>query len=305
MATRYRGEDGRVVTAVADAPPFTVTEPGVYEMPEEVYHADPVPGGSLSASGAKKLLACPAKFAYEREQPRPSAAMEFGTAVHTLVLGKGSRIAVVDAENWKTNAAKAAAKEARSEGKIPLLSGDHLKAKAVADAVLAHPVAGKLFNPEFGDAERSIFWVDELTGVWLRSRLDWLPHPAAHGRRLVVGDFKSAASASKAAISKAVANYGYHIQNAFYSEAVRAMGLDEDPGFVFVFAEKEPPYPITLAQLDDDALMAGHAAMRRAIERYRDCTASGIWPAYSETPDVIETISLPRWAQMQAEEDYL
>lgn len=291
------------MTAVAEAAAFTVTEPGVYDIPEDAYHRDPVPGGSLSASGAKKLLACPARFDWQRRNPPPpSPAMEFGTAVHTLVLGQGARIAVVDARSWQTQAAQEAGEQARAEGRPALLAADYLKAQAIADAVLAHPVAARLFDPAHGDAERSIFWTDEMTGVWLRSRLDWLPRRPGWGRRMVVGDLKTCVSASKAAISRAVANFGYHVQGAFYTEAVRAMGLDDDPAFVFVFAEKEPPYPVTLAQLDDDALAAGHAAMRRAIERFRDCTESGIWPAYSVPADAIETISLPRWAA--AEEDW-
>ena len=62
-----------------------ITEPGVYTMDEADYHADPVPGGSLSCSGAKKLLACPARFAYDREHPpAPTPAMELGTAAHKL-----------------------------------------------------------------------------------------------------------------------------------------------------------------------------------------------------------------------------
>lgn len=292
------------MSALAIAEKLTITEPGVYDIPEDAYHRDPVPGGSLSASGAKKLLACPARFDWQRRNPpQPKPAMEFGTAVHTLVLGRGAQITVVDAKSWQTKAAQDAAEDARAEGRPVLLTADYLKAQAIADAVLAHPVASRLFDPASGNAERSIFWVDELTGVWLRSRLDWLPHPSGWARRMVVGDLKTCVSASKAAISKAVANFGYHVQDAFYSEAVRAMGLDDDPAFVFVFVEKEPPYPVTLAQLDDDALAAGHAAMRRAIERYRDCSESGIWPAYSVPADAIETISLPRWAQ--AEEDYL
>lgn len=40
---------------------WTITEPGVYDLPAEVYHADPVEGGSLSSTGARKLLppSCP------------------------------------------------------------------------------------------------------------------------------------------------------------------------------------------------------------------------------------------------------
>ena len=36
-----------------------ITKPGIYEMPEDDYHADPVPDWSLSASGAKLLLDLP------------------------------------------------------------------------------------------------------------------------------------------------------------------------------------------------------------------------------------------------------
>ena len=46
---------------------------GVYDgMDEDAYHADPVPGGSLSASGAKLLLppSCPALYHYRRDHPK-------------------------------------------------------------------------------------------------------------------------------------------------------------------------------------------------------------------------------------------
>ncbi|MBO0827768.1 MAG: hypothetical protein J2P24_08300 [Streptosporangiales bacterium] len=48
-----------------------ITEPGVYNLPAAVYHADPVPGGSLSQSGAKKLLppSCPALYRYWADHP--------------------------------------------------------------------------------------------------------------------------------------------------------------------------------------------------------------------------------------------
>ena len=55
-------------------------QPGVYEMDEATYHQDPVPGGSLSASGAKLLLppSCPALYAWRRDHPKVSAEFDFG-----------------------------------------------------------------------------------------------------------------------------------------------------------------------------------------------------------------------------------
>src|SRR5438270_12221695 len=101
-----------------------VTAPGVYDLPEYVYHADPVPGGSLSQSGAKKLLAtCPARFRYERDHPpAPTDAMELGTAAHKLVLGIGPDLVEVEAKDWRTKAAQEAAEVARARGAVPVLS---------------------------------------------------------------------------------------------------------------------------------------------------------------------------------------
>lgn len=286
------------MTAVAEAPAeVVVTEPGVYDMPEDVYHRDPVPGGSLSSSGAKKLLPpnCPARFAYDRAHPpQPTHAMEIGTAAHKLVLGIGAQLVIVDAKNYQTKAAQDTRDAARAAGKVPLLPQEYAQAQAMAAAVRAHPVAAALFDPDGGAPERSLFWQDELTGVWLRSRLDWLPHQVrAWGRRMVITDLKSAAAADKASVTKAMHNYGYFQQAPFYSDGVRALGLDDDPAFVFVFVESAPPHLVSVAQLDNEAMEAGRALNRIAIERYRDCVEAGVWPGYSEE---IELISLPPWA---------
>lgn len=272
-----------------------ITEPGVYSLPEDKYHRDPVPGGSLSQSGAKRLLECPAKYLHEIGQPRtPTAAMEFGTAVHKLVFGVGQDVTVVDADDWRTKAAKEAAASAREAGKVPLLSAAYEEALTIAGAVLAHPIAGKLFDPAHGDPEQSLFWIDPWTEVWMRARLDWLPRWNPD-RRMIPADLKTCDNASPAAVAKAVAGYGYHLQAAHYTDGIRALNLDPGPAFVFVFVEKTPPYLVTVAQLDERAIDAGRMLMARAAEMFRDCRESGIWPGYDGTEDII-TVSLPPWA---------
>jgi PDDEXK-like domain of unknown function (DUF3799) len=296
------------VTVEVEAPAGTapdevvVVEPGVYDMPEDVYHRDPVPGGSLSVSGAKKLLPpdCPARFAYDRAHPPvPTHAMEIGTAAHKMVLGIGAQLVVIDAKDYRTQAARDTRDAARLAGKVPLLPAEYAQAQAMADAVRVHPVASALFNPDNGAPERSLFWQDPEMGVWLRSRLDWLPHPVrGWGQRMVIADLKTTASADKASVAKSMHNYGYFQQAPFYSDGVRALGLDDDPAFVFVFVESDPPHLISVAQLDDEAMTIGRALNRIAIERYRDCVEAGVWPGYS---DEIELISLPPWALRQLE----
>jgi hypothetical protein len=292
---------------VLDAPPAgaVVEIPGVYDdMPEDLYHSDPVPGGSLSSSGARKLLppSCPAKFRYEMDHPAPATdAMEKGTAAHKAVLGVGAPLVVVDAENWRTTAAKAARDQARAAGAVPLLPADFTQVQEMALAIRAHPVAGVLFDPARGGSpEQSLFWEDAATGVWRRARLDWLP--AAGAGRLIIPDYKTTSAANLDAIRRHAGGFGYHCQDAWYCDAVRAVGLDGDPAFVFVFQETTPPYLVTVIELDPEARRAGYEANRVALEIYRDCKQAGRWPGYS---DVIELVSLPPWARRRyLEGDY-
>lgn len=286
------------MTAVdLDRPLTVIGEPGVYDIPDHAYHADPIPGGSLSSTGARKLLppSCPAKLRYEVDHPpTPTPEFDFGHAAHRMVLGTGPDIAVVHAADWKTKAAQQQRLEAHAEGKAPVLVDEYDRVMGMAAAIRQHPLASALFDPAHGQAEQSLFWVDRATDVWLRARLDWLPDPRAG--RLMCVDYKTAASASPDAIQRTVYQYGYHQQADFYLTGVRALGLSADPVFLFVFQEKTPPYLVTVAELSAVALQVGHDLNRRAINTYAQCRAEDRWPGYS---DDVEMVSLPPWVEKQ------
>lgn len=278
---------------------WTVTEPAVIDgMPDHVYHADPVVGGSLSASGAKTLLKAPALFAWERQHGRPDRRQyDDGHAAHRLVLGVGPELVRIDAEEWRSKAVKEEVAAVREAGGVPLRPSQWDTAHAMAAALRAHPIASALLDPtRGGKPEQSLFW--RGTDVWLRARLDWMPDPAAPGRP-TIADYKTCDKASPVAIRRAVADYGYHLQDAWYRAAVdNVLGIDA--AFCFIFQEKHPPHLVTVAQLEDDAIAAGHRAMRCAIETYRECTESGTWPGYIGDQEIAD-IDLPPWASRYEE----
>jgi hypothetical protein len=270
----------------------------VYTVPPADYHAGSLARSTLSSTGARKLLppSCPALYHHELRNPAPpNDVFDFGHAAHRLVLGAGADLARVDADDWRTKAAKEAAAEARANGLTPLLRADHERVVDMAAALRTHPIASALFSD--GLPEQTLIWQDDATGVWCRAMLDWLPHRRP-GRRLLIADYKTTASAAPAALARSVANYGYHQQAAFYLDGVRALGLDDDPAFVFVAQEKNPPYLVTTFDLDADALQVGAERNRLALEIFRDCTETGLWPGY--TNDVVQ-ISLPPWARRYEE----
>ena len=291
----------------------------IADIPEADYFAAV---HALSASGAKLLLPpnCPARFRWAQDHPVHKDVFDFGSAAHKVVLHAGPPVQVIDAAyfamladhysddpkvvkmfadaakgdevtEWRTSAAKAARAHARGQGHIPLLRADYDRVLDMGAALLAHPLAAALFDPDHGLPERSLFWDDADTGVPCRARLDWLPDP--RGGRLTIGDYKTTAGeAHPDLLAKAAGNYGYHIQHAHYVNGAAALGLDDDPAFVFVFQEKTPPYLVNVVQLDAAAIRTGREAMRAATEIFRDCTAADSWPGY---PMDIPEIPLPPW----------
>jgi hypothetical protein len=291
------------VTAATDTA-WQVTRPGVYDdMPAEVYHADPVPGGSLSSSEARRLLppSCPARFRYYKDNPsarETTRALDLGRAAHAIVLeGDESPIVAVDADSYRTKAAQQQRDAARAAGKVPLLPHELATVRAMAAALRDHPLAAALLGA--GRPERSLFWPDPTTGVPRRARLDWSRDPR-RGRRVIVPDYKTCESADPRALERAVLRHGYHCQAAWYLDAVQDLGLaGEDAAFVFIAQAKTPPFVVTVFDLDADFIALGRALNRRAIDIYLRCMETGRWPGYSD--DIVH-LSLPPWAAGGLEE---
>lgn len=274
---------------------MVITKPCIVDMPEDEYHRDEaVPEGSLSVSGAKKLLApsCPAIYDWERKHHRqPSKSMELGTVVHGMILGTGQPVEVIDAADWRTKAAKAERDAAIAAGKVPMLPREHAEAAAIAQAVRDDDEAGGLFAS--GDAEQSMFWTDPETGIWLRGRMDWA---ALIDGMPVIVDLKTAASSSPEKFAKSVDEYRYYMQHPHYCEGWAAiLGCDpDDIDFVFCVVPTEPPYLVMTYRLEPEDVQRGRDANRIAREIFRDCTEAGVWPKWSRD---IHPLSLPGYAR--------
>lgn len=308
LATGARGVGFHLARrrAAKAASPVIITEDGVYpDLTDEQYHGDPVPGGSLSSSGARKLLppSCPALFDYERRHGRPpKRAFDFGHAAHQRVLGVGADLVVVQktakdgtkepATDYRTSSAGDHRDEIRAQGKVPVLAAELEVVDAMAAAIRRHPVASVLFNPRLGGRpEQSLFWTDPQFDVVRRARVDWLPAVRDDGR-LIVPDYKTTTAADKASIEKSLRSYGYAQQDAWYRDVLHGLGVAESPAFVFVFQEKTPPFLITVAEVDGPSLRVGRKKNAQALEVFAECSATGVWPPYSTD---VELISLPRW----------
>jgi hypothetical protein len=269
-----------------------MTATGVLELTPAQYHAD---REALSASGARKLLTSPAKFAYEREHPPdPTRTFDLGHAAHRVALGAGAELEVIDAANYLTKAAKEAKAAAHAANKIPVLAHEYAQVRQMHAALLAHPLANRLLSR--GAAEVSLRWTDVHFGITCRALVDYI-NPGL----CTLVDYKTCESARLDDLTRSVVRYGYDVQDWWYSDGAVTLNLfgGELPAFVFVAQEKTPPYLVRVFDLDDEFIARGRARALAARERFRDCTASGVWPGY---PIDIARVAAPHWDRQPIEE---
>jgi hypothetical protein len=264
--------------------------PGVYPgVPFEKYFA----WSNCSKHMLDAVARSPAHLRAALEQPRKrTPAMTFGAAVHAAVLEPAEfpsryrqKPQIMDK---RTKAGKAAYEAAEAAGLTLLKEEEWVAILAVRDAIRTHPFASILLAPEDGEAEVSISWVDEETGVPCRARPDFLNH--AHN---VVVDLKTAQDASMGVFARACANYTYHLQAAFYLDGMAAVKRPHDK-FIFVGAEPEPPWAVACYELAEEDLRIGRVRYRHALAIYQQCLATNHWPGYAPEVRVIE---LPGWAK--------
>lgn len=272
-----------------------ITKPGCYRISNEVYHQDPCCEASLSRGTIMHLLnETPAHAFIDHPRlnpdykPENNSKYDIGSAAHSLFLEGKDKAVIVDADDWRTKAAKETRDAAWSEGKIPLLTKDSGKVNAMilaAKQALSESELGIKDLQKEGISERSYFWQEN--GIWCRVRPDWLKHD-----RSIILDYKtSSVSANPNVVSRAMANMGYAVQAEFYKRGVKAVDGVE-PTFIFLFQETTAPYLCSLIGLSPAWQELGKQQVNTGIMLWKECIESGNWPGYTEKicyPD------LPPW----------
>jgi hypothetical protein len=292
----------------------------VYELTTNEYLNDEIPGVSvptLSASIAKVLDTQSPRHAYARHPklggsaPRHTDATDEGTALHSMLLGAGREVVLVECEmevekakgrgadktparreivkpaNYLTNAAKAR--------RDPFLAKDFDRlVKSARELRLAFQDADISLE---GDVEQTVLWVetaDDGTEVQCKGMLDLVDWST--GRIL---DLKKTENAHPDAIARHVDDWGYAIQQAAYVRGVEAVRPQlagrVAKGFSFAFYELDPVL-VTQRWLDGTYRQIGETRWRRAVNTWARCLRTGKWPGYPPGP-----VAPPGWVMAREE----
>lgn len=279
--------------------------PGWYkDISNEEYHRGPGKG----SSNLKILLEqTGAHLEYARTHPtEATAAMNLGTAVHTLTLEPekfDAEIAVrPEGLNLRTNAGKADMETflCANVGKTIITPAQYEEAKQMAANVRAHPIAGILLQDII--VESSVYW-------WYRSMEEGDDHrykeflkvrPDALSRsHPVVMDLKTTKDGSYSGFIKSIQDRYYHLSAAMYMEGINQCQplLDEMRmlaylKFVFICVENFAPYQVSVYELSDEYMKIGKHLYRTAMYRLSKAREEN-WPGY---PDEVRVIEPPSWA---------
>lgn len=254
--------------------------------PDEYHALD-----AFSSSTAKVVLERSPGHARAGMKKKPTKAMNGGSIVHRLLLGKGREIEVIQHGDYKTKVAQEKKEAALKAGLIPCLAHE-LENYATAAESIRVQLADRGIILD-GVSEQAITWTEHTKHgpVLCKGMLDhvWLD-------RGIILDLKTCEDASQAAVERAAENYNYGIQSAAYSRALVQL-IPEHAGrvaFSFVFAETADPYAVNVTEPDGPFRELGLRRWLRALNTWAECVALNRWPTvYGGN---VNPLSPPSWA---------
>lgn len=262
-----------------------IDKPGIYEMPLTDYIADPCPEPSLSASVAHTLITQSPIHAFIRH-PRlnpggerdESAKADIGTIAHGMLLENDeSRIVVIEADDWRTKAAKEAREAAYAAGKIPMLAKQERPIRKMVEEArkaIASSELADAFTPDAGRAEQTLIWQEG--DIWLRSRPDWL----TNDHRLIIDLKTTAGSAEPSAWMRTMLGMGNDLQAALGLRGIKQLDPRSRCNFIFWVVEQESPYASSFVGLSPQFLEMSEHKVERAIREWADCSTLNMWPGF-------------------------
>lgn len=262
------------------------------------YILDPAPAPSLSPSVAHLLLTRSARHAWYAHPklnpawaPEATAESDLGSIAHALFLeDDASRLVIIEADDWRTKAAREARDAARLAGKLPILAEKYAAVEAMVTTVkraVMESEIGELWR-DAGHTEQTMLWQEGAT--WCRTRPDW----QSADRRVLVDYKTTGGNAEPDAWARTqLLGLGYDMQAAFGLRAVSALHGVHDARFVFIVQETEPPYVVSFVALTPEWLAWAEHKRCAAVAQWAHCLSADAWPGY---PLRIAYVEPPAWA---------
>jgi hypothetical protein len=233
---------------------------------------------AVNWSRLKKIATSPLHYLHGLTAPDEDTPSKIlGRAVHAAVL-EPERLdddyavfdgAVRRGKDWDTF-------KAANADRTILKADEFALARSCGEAVRNHPRA-RAYLELVGEAEKTITWTDEVTGLPCKARLD-LFTPG------VLGDLKTARTIAKLPFLKQAKWLGYDGQLAHYRMGCRANGLDVQK-VVLIAVENSAPFDVGVFVWDEERLLVAEQEVRALLDRLAECIQTRTFPG--QHPDEV------------------
>ncbi len=263
-----------------------IKEPGCYSgVPIEVYHNDQnlLPGPSVSKSSLKSIAppdGSPKKFWQtwagnpKRIKKKSSEAMDFGKAVHALILGDevfDEKFSIRPSRwtDWRTKDSQNWRDEQIANGFTVITEDQIDQIRMMAEDLAQHPLV--LAGGLNGQVEVSMFARDPDTGIWLKSRPDNNTHDGAYV------DLKTAGSLDQNFLERQFHDAGYYLQPAMTKMVCDLLGIPF-VSFTFLYTLTEDYADSDFRVADEGDILLGETVIRYGLGKIRHGLDTGEWP---------------------------
>lgn len=250
----------------------------------------------FSSSAAKVLLARSPFHARAEVAKKPTKLLDRGNILHRLILGKGKDYEVVQANDWRTNAAKAARDAARAKGLVPVLAEDFERYSVAAAAITVRLAdMGIVLD---GASELAFEWTEQTPhgDVLCRGMADhvWLDTG-------IVLDLKMIDNASPVNVERSASSLDHAVQCAAYMRALSKVDptLVGRVRFLFGFCEPGEPCDVNVSEPEGAFRELGEQRWLRAVHTWAKCVADDYFPGYG-----INRINPPAWKMREVVDDF-
>jgi hypothetical protein len=271
------------------------------DIPAEEYHANK---SRVGHSALVKMVRSPVHFLDAISSQEETAALRLGKAVHTAVLEPEifkSTYKVQPKFDRRTKDGKTAADlwEKENQG-CEFISDDEMDGiHGIVSAIATHAGATSMLSK--GVFEKTVLWTHEETGILCKIRPDCLVTDD-RGEIVAAIDLKTTQNAEKRKFAKSMADYGYDLQAAFYTDGLKKVIGREVP-FFFLAVESKAPHGVALYKTGERTIEVGRKKYSDALALLKWCRENQSWPSYQVFGEA-EEIDIPFWAtKMEYEED--
>ena len=229
-----------------------------------------------------------------------SDAMDFGSLVHAVVLQPhkiAEEFVCIPSSVLTSNGQRRGKAWEQfvedNPGKHMMFAEDFDRALVIQSKVLEHPFYDLVMDWT-EHVEIPIAWTDEQTGVLCKG----IPDIVCKNEWVIdiktTNDLTGFIQGKEKLTSTKIADFGYHLQGAFYLGGASACYGRQFTRFALIVVETRQPYRVYAMEIDEQSLFAGRMQVTQLLEEYQRRMKHDDWSEEGEKS--LLQVSIPSWA---------